>query len=303
MRRRALSAENLIRLSHERGRIILEATESMTGAMAAVEAEPAAIAAALDGLDGVTAANLNSPKQTVISGSDENIRAALERLHKHGIRGQRIPVACAFHSPLVAAAAEPFAHALASCDFSAPQHPVYANTTAKPYPAEPAAVVDVLSQHLVSPVRFRDEIESMYAAGARIFVEVGPQGVLTSLVSQTLADRPHLAVASDLKGRPGLVQLQHLLGQLLVHGVAVQLERLHDGRGLRRLDLDNLERDSAPPKLSPSTWLVNSVRARPVKRPGAEASRPGTAQRFRTGLRVSPARPAIDKPKVPLLKP
>ncbi len=128
-------------------------------------------------------------------------------------------------------------------------------------------MVDLLARHLVSPVRFRDEIESMYAAGARVFIEVGPQGVLTSLVSQTLADRPHLAVATDLKGRPGLVQLQHLLGQLVVCGVPVQLERLHDGRGLRRLDLDNLERDSAPPKLSPSTWLVNSVRVRPVNGP------------------------------------
>jgi acyl transferase domain-containing protein/NAD(P)-dependent dehydrogenase (short-subunit alcohol dehydrogenase family)/acyl carrier protein len=291
----ALTADELIRLSHERGRVILEATEHMPGAMAAVEADLDTITPLLAGLDGVTAANLNSPRQTVISGSDEGIRAALERLHDKGIRGQRIPVACAFHSPLVAAAAQPFAAALASCGLKAPERPVYANTTAQPYPAEPDALVELLSRHLVSPVRFREEIEALYTAGARIFIEVGPQGVLTGLVEQTLGNRPHLAVASDLKGRPGLVQLQHLLAELLVGGVEMQLERLHDGRGLRRLDLDNLERDSAPAKPSPSTWLVNSVRVRPLH--GPEPRLLGQARSSDPRPAVPPARPTIDNPK------
>ncbi len=290
----ALSADDLIRLSHERGRIILEATEQMPGAMAAIEADADSVAAVLDGLDGVTAANLNSPNQTVISGSEEDICTALDRFEKRGIRGQRIPVACAFHSPLVSVACEPFGQALASYAFKPPQCPVYANTTAAPYPADPAGVADLLRRHLASPVRFRDEIEALYEAGARIFVEVGPQGVLTALTGQTLAGRPHLAVASDLKGRPGLVQLQHLLGQLLSWGVPVQLERLHDGRNLRRLDLANLERDSAPAKLSPSTWLVNSVRVRPLHGP-----EPKLLGQARSGDSVpaakTPPQPIIDK--------
>jgi acyl transferase domain-containing protein/NAD(P)H-dependent flavin oxidoreductase YrpB (nitropropane dioxygenase family)/NAD(P)-dependent dehydrogenase (short-subunit alcohol dehydrogenase family)/acyl carrier protein len=263
----ALSAEDLIRLSHERGRLMLQATDRMPGAMAALEADAAAVAVLLDGLDGVTAANFNSPKQTVISGTEAGIRAALDRCCKQGIRSQRLPVACAFHSPLVAPAEGAFAHALASYAFKPLQTPVYANTTAAPYPRGPAALVDLLRRHLASPVRFCEEIEALYAAGVRVFLEVGPQGVLTALVGQTLAGRPHLAVASDLKGRPGLVQLQHLLAQLLVYGVSVQLERLYDGRNLRRLDLSNLEHDSAPEKLSPSTWLVNSARVRPLHGP------------------------------------
>src|SRR5262249_1109038 len=196
----SLPSEELIRLSHERGRIILEATDRIPGAMAAVEADADTVAAVLDELDNVTAANLNSPNQTVISGTEEDIRAALERFQKEGIRGQRIPVACAFHSPLIAPASEPFGRILDSCSFVPPQYPVYANTTATPYPNDPATVAALLRQHLASPVRFRDEIEAMYVAGARVFVEVGPQGVLTGLVGQTLAGRPHLAIASDLKG-------------------------------------------------------------------------------------------------------
>jgi acyl transferase domain-containing protein/NAD(P)H-dependent flavin oxidoreductase YrpB (nitropropane dioxygenase family)/NAD(P)-dependent dehydrogenase (short-subunit alcohol dehydrogenase family)/acyl carrier protein len=301
----SLTEEELIRLSHERGRIILDATERMPGAMAAIEADPETVAAVLDELDGVMAANLNSPKQTVISGTEEGVAAALECFHKHGIRGQRIPVACAFHSPLVAAASEPFAQVLRKQSFKPTQSPVYANTTAMPYPSDTAGMVEVLSRHLASPVCFRDEVEAMYAAGARVFIEVGPQGVLTGLVGQVLADKPHLAVASDVKGRPGLVQLQHLLAQLMVWGVPVQLECLHDGRNLLRLDLANLERDSAPAKLSPSTWLVNSVRVRPVSGPEpkllgqARSNDPETAA-------AAPPRPIPDKPKVsppPAMKP
>jgi acyl transferase domain-containing protein/NAD(P)-dependent dehydrogenase (short-subunit alcohol dehydrogenase family)/acyl carrier protein len=292
----ALPPEELIRLSHERGRIIGEATDRMPGAMAAIEADPDIVAAVLGELDGVMAANLNSPKQTVISGTEEGIRAALDCFQKRGVRGQRLPVACAFHSPLIAPAGEPFARALGSYSFKAPQSPVWANTTATPYPPEPAAVVDLLRRHLASPVRFREEIESMYAAGARVFVEVGPQGILTALVGQTLGDRPHLALASDIKGRPGLVQLQHLLAQLVVWGVPVQLERLHDGREARLLAPANLERDSAPAKLPPSTWLVNSVRVRPLH--GPEPKLLGQARASDPEPAPASPRPIPDKPKV-----
>src|SRR5262249_60951660 len=102
-------------------------------------------------------------------------------------------------------------------------------------------------------------------AGLRLCVEAGPQGVLTGLVGQTLAGRPHLAVASDLNGRPGLVQLQHLLAQLSVCGVPVRLERLFQGRGLRLIDPANLRQQEPAP--SPSTWSVNSVRNRPLNAP------------------------------------
>jgi acyl transferase domain-containing protein/NAD(P)H-dependent flavin oxidoreductase YrpB (nitropropane dioxygenase family)/NAD(P)-dependent dehydrogenase (short-subunit alcohol dehydrogenase family)/acyl carrier protein len=263
----ALSADDLIRLSYERGRVILEATARMPGAMAAIETDFDTAANVLDELDGVIAANRNSPKQTVLSGTEKGIAAALECFQKHGIRGQRIPVACAFHSPLVAAAGEPFARILRQSNFKTLQRPVYANTTGTLYPNDPVELVEVLSRHLASPVCFRDEIEAMYAAGTRIFLEVGPQGVLTALVDQTLSDKPHLALASDVKGRPGLVQLQHVLGQLLTRGVPVQVGRLYEGRNPRRLDLDHLERDCAPAKQAPSTWLVNSVRVRPISGP------------------------------------
>ncbi len=262
----ALSFDDLVRLSHRRGAILRESAGAMPGAMAALEAGPEVVRRLLAGLDGVTAANFNGPTQTVLSGSEEGIAAALERARQEGVRGQRLAVACGFHSPLVEKAREPFARALVAYRFAAPRRPVYANTTAAPYPDDPAAVADLLARHLTSPVRFHEEVDALYDAGARVFVEVGPQAVLTGLVGQVLSGRPHLAVASDVKGRPGLVQLLHLLGQLLAAGVPVRLDRLFEGRVTLAFDPARLE-EAGKEKLPPSTWLVNSVRVRPLNGP------------------------------------
>src|SRR5439155_7138631 len=97
--------------------------------------------------------------------------------------------------------------------------------------------------------------------------EVGPQAVLTGLTGQVLADQPHLAVASDIKMRPGLAQLAHLLGQLLAAGIPVQLDRLFEGRSVQTFELANLGPDTGKPKHSPTTWLVNGVRSRPLNGP------------------------------------
>ncbi|HEY8504009.1 MAG TPA: acyltransferase domain-containing protein, partial [Gemmataceae bacterium] len=215
----ALGEADLFRLSHRRGQVIAEAAGKGAGTMAAVEAGAERVEGLIAGIEGVTVANRNSPQQTVLSGTEEAVEKALARCGEQKVRGRRIPVACAFHSPLVAAARGPLAEALRGTEFRAPRFPVFSNTTAKPHADDPAAVVELLADHLVSPVRFQEEVEAMYEAGARVFVEVGPQAVLTGLVSQTLAGRDVLAVASDVKGRPGLVQLAHLLGQLLARGV------------------------------------------------------------------------------------
>jgi acyl transferase domain-containing protein/NAD(P)-dependent dehydrogenase (short-subunit alcohol dehydrogenase family) len=263
----ALDEDDLVRLSHRRGELIRSRTQAMPGGMLALDTDAQTAEALLDGLSGVTVANSNAPAQTVIAGSEEGLQAALQRCQAGGVRGQRLPVACAFHSPLVAAASEPLAEALKECRIRTPRRTVYANTTAAPYPAGLEAIAGLLVDHLTSTVRFREEIEAMYSAGARLFVEVGPQAVLTGLVGQILRDRPHLAVAADVKGRPGLVQLLHVLGQLVVHGVPVRPDRLFRGRDVQPVDLTNLSAETGKPKLSSTTWIVNSVRSRPANAP------------------------------------
>ena len=266
--------ETLAILSEARGRCIIEAAQQDLGTMAAVQARPEATAEALDGLAEVWISNLNAPEQTIISGTGAGVRHAMERLKTRGISVRAMPVACAFHSPIVAAAQDRLAQVLLTCAFAEPQTEVFSNTTAAPYPHNPQGIAALLARHLAEPVRFAQEVEAMYDAGGRIFVEVGPRNVLTGLVQQNLGERPHIALALDAPGRPGLTQLQHALGYMAAHGVSVRLDPLFHGRMLQRLRLEALVEDTKEQPLSPTTWLVNGGRARPLHQPASAGARP-----------------------------
>jgi acyl transferase domain-containing protein/NAD(P)H-dependent flavin oxidoreductase YrpB (nitropropane dioxygenase family)/NAD(P)-dependent dehydrogenase (short-subunit alcohol dehydrogenase family)/acyl carrier protein len=262
----AMSAADLFRVSHRRGQVIQAAAKVGGGGMLAADAPAGTVEPLLKGVREAWPANHNSPNQTVIAGTEAGLKSAAERFQQAGVASRRIPVACGFHSPLIAGAKGPLAALLNEVRFSAPTKPVFSNTTAAPH-SEPSGLPAQLAEHLVSPVRFRDELEAMYEAGARVFIEVGPQGVLTGLAQQTLAGKPHLAIASDAKGRPGLVQFAHLLGQLLVHGVPARLDRLYQGRSVKPFDLARMTADTGKPMHTSTTWVVNGVRSRPINGP------------------------------------
>ncbi|MFJ8003920.1 SDR family oxidoreductase [Streptomyces fagopyri] len=227
----------LLRASRDRAAAILGATGGGDpGTMAAVTASEPEVAAALAeaGLDGsVVTANRNSPRQTVISGPTEDVLGAVERLRARGLSAQRIPVACAFHSPLVAAAGERFAESLAEVPLCDPDFPVWSNRTAGRYPHSPGAVRAELAAQIGAPVRFADQIEAMYEAGARVFVEAGPGSVLTRLVGAVLGDRPHRTVALEDGHRTGLAGFLAALARLAVAGVDVRTGWLFQDRDAR----------------------------------------------------------------------
>ena len=264
----AIDETTLALLSEARGRSILEAATGDLGTMVAVQADAATVASLLDGVEDVWIANLNAPRQTMISGTKSGIATLMERLNVAKVGAKPIHVACAFHSPLVKPAQERLADVLAQTTFAAPQIEVFSNITASPYPHSPDAIGKLLAEHLVQPVRFSAEIDAMYDAGARILVEVGPRNVLTALTDQILDGRRHLAIAVDAPGLSGITQLQHALAQLAVHSVPVQLDRLFQGRLTRpKLDLRRLAEDTAAKPLPPTTWFVNGSRARPMSEP------------------------------------
>ncbi len=293
----AMDEAELIRLSCRRGQIIREAAKTASSGMAAVDATPARINDLLSGISDVWVANQNSPHQTVIGGTEAALEQASETLRAAGIKSQRIPVACAFHTPLIASARQPLANALAAISFAPLRKPVFSNTTGTAHTADPAGIAERLAEHLVSPVRFAEEILAMYEQGARVFIEVGPQGVLTGLAGQILEGKPHLAVASDSKSRSGLLQLAHMLGQLLAAGVPVQLDRLYRGRGLKTFPLDKLNADMGKVKPTPTAWVVNGVRSRPFNGP-----EPRLLGQALPETPPAPARQPAEKPKPPAAK-
>ncbi len=264
------SAEALMALSEARGRFMVAAAGAEPGSMAAVRASAETVRAGVKDIEGVCVANMNAPDQTVISGTRAAVEQALEGFKAREIHAQQLPVACAFHSPIVAPAQAKLAEFLATLPLSPPRIPVYSNTTGAPHAQDPDAIASQLVDHLLRPVDFVGEVEAMYDAGARIFVEVGPRNVLSGLAEKILADRPKLIAASDQSGRSGLVQLLHLLGKLAVQGVPVVLDRLYRHRALSLLDAETLGTEDKQP--APTAWWVNGARATPLKQAAAASN-------------------------------
>jgi len=133
-----------------------------------------------------------------------------------GYKVTTLPVSAAFHTPLVEHASKPFAKAVGAEEFLEFQIPVYSNTTGETYPADSGKIHEILSNHILNPVIFKDQIEQIYQDGGRVFVEIGPRQVLGNLVRDILEDKTYTAVSlnpsrdksSDLQFRQAVVTLQ-----------------------------------------------------------------------------------------------
>ena len=217
-----LQEPEMLRVARKRGEL-MAAAASVPGTMTAVLGHPAdEVQKLLEqwGCD-VVVANHNSPRQLALSGTVSAIEDVEQRLAKDGITARRLPVATAFHSPVVSDSTGPFLEFLEEVQFGEASLPVYANSEAAPYPGDARQMRSLLANQIARPVRFAQQVEAMYEAGARIFVEVGPGSVLTGLVGQCLGRRPHLAVSTDRKGQHGLKCLLSALGRLAATGVTM----------------------------------------------------------------------------------
>jgi acyl transferase domain-containing protein/NADP-dependent 3-hydroxy acid dehydrogenase YdfG len=220
-----LKPDDFFRLSYLRGGLMSEAAGA-DGAMLAVQATAEAIAEVLraERID-LVLANKNAPQQTVLSGRTADIERAAAAFSARQVRSQRLTVSAAFHSPLVAAAAEPFRAALEEMTFYPGSLPVFANSTADAYPDDAAAARDRLAGQLARPVEFVREIERLHEAGTRTFLEIGPGHRLTGLVSAILQDREHEALALDSSSgqRSSIYDLACCLAGLAALGHEVRL--------------------------------------------------------------------------------
>ncbi|MGA2740127.1 MAG: beta-ketoacyl synthase N-terminal-like domain-containing protein, partial [Bryobacteraceae bacterium] len=233
-----ISDHALFELSESRGRAIKDTTHEEAGTMAAVAADADAIAKALDGMEGITLANHNSPRQTVISGANAAVQAAIKKLETAGLTARLIPVACAFHSPLMEPARERFAEVLARQAFAKPHAAVFSNTLGGQYPEDPQEIAALLASHLVRPVKFVD-----------------PKGVLTGLARQILDGKDARFIQVDSE-RNGLVQFLNALAQLAVEGVPVDTAQLMRGR-----------LTPPEPAARETGWMVNGLKAFPRSQP------------------------------------
>ncbi len=216
-----LSETDTIRVARKRGELMAEAAQapgSMTAVARTIDEVRALVEAS--GID-VVVANHNSHTQVVLSGATDEIERMEARLKDEGITAKRLPVATAFHSPIVSGASQEFTAFLQDIDFGSAELSVYGNETAQPYPGKPKAMRKQLGRQLANSVRFVEMIEDMYANGARTFVEVGPGSTLTGLIGKILKGHEHRAIATDRRKQSGLAPFLDAFAQLAVSGASV----------------------------------------------------------------------------------
>ncbi|HYZ17505.1 MAG TPA: acyltransferase domain-containing protein, partial [Candidatus Acidoferrum sp.] len=179
---------------------------------------------AIAGIDGVVISHDNCPHQSIICGDERAVAAATRRLDGRGVLSQVLNFRSGFHSPLLAPYLENV-RAVAELPIEPPRVPVWSATTTQVFPRDEAAVRELVIRHLLEPVRFRTLIENLYASGVRAFVQAGV-GSVTGFVDDTLAGRDYVAVAANVAGQPGLLQLRRTAAALWVEGATLRLERL-----------------------------------------------------------------------------
>ncbi len=188
-----LSFHDALEAVSARGREMTRVSVADNGKMAAVSGPIAEIEKILKTVDGyVVIANLNSAHQAVIGGGTRAVELAMEALQKAGFACVGLHVSHAFHTSIVAPASEPLKKLLQRLRIQPPRIPVIANVTGEFYPDGGHAqqqIVDLLARQVASPVQFVRGLNTLYDAGARVFVEVGPKKALHSFVEDVLLDR------------------------------------------------------------------------------------------------------------------
>lgn len=180
----ALGVEEAIALVRERGLAMAEAARQHPGSMAAILGlEDDAVETLCRKILGVWPANYNCPGQVVVSGENRAVDECCAEAQREGARRTvKLQVSGAFHSPLVARAADRLRPAIERVRFSEPVAPFMSTVTAKIEDAQRFSTL--LVDQLTAPVRFTQAASALARDGVRTFVEVGPGNVLSGLVKR-----------------------------------------------------------------------------------------------------------------------
>lgn len=183
---KALTFEDGLVLVSKRAQAMQKACEQSPSTMAAIIGlDDDTVEGILGGIyEVVVPANYNSPGQVVISGSEQGIDIACEKLKEAGAkRAMPLKVGGAFHSPLMEPARVELAEAIKQAPVNEPICPIYQNVDARPV-TDPDRIRENLVAQLTSPVRWTQIMQHMIKDGATAFVEVGPGKVLQGLVKK-----------------------------------------------------------------------------------------------------------------------
>ena len=231
-----LSLDDALGAVAARGRLM--GAQPRNGGMAAVFADEEVVAQLIDTVGGdLDIAAINAPEEVVVSGTRETIAAFCQAADARGVGSQPLRVSHAFHSRLMAPAAEAFADELKSVTFAPPQSELISTLTGSTQAAFDQA--DYWVRQIRAPVRFADSAAAALASGATIFVEVGPSPLLLGMARRVPgAEREGLSWVPTLRrGRPAGPALAAALAQLYTAGIDLRWDAVLPSGPLARAPL------------------------------------------------------------------
>ncbi|MFI9203818.1 type I polyketide synthase [Streptomyces sp. NPDC053048] len=202
----------------ERGRLMQAARDG--GAMAALQAAEADVLASLEGFgDRVAVAGVNGPLSTVVSGDEDAVEELVALWRERGAKTKRLSVSHAFHSPHMEDVLEEFRAVAAGLTFHAPRVPVVSNVTGTLATTEELTSPDYWARHIRQAVRFLDGVRYLEEHGVTEWLELGPDGVLTALVQESLTGDAGSITPALRRGRPEERTAAAAFGLLAARGV------------------------------------------------------------------------------------
>lgn len=181
-----LSDEQAFKLVCKRGELMDRAAAENPGAMVAVlKITPARVEEICSMFEKTYPVNYNSPAQTVVATTAENVEAFCAAVSEAGGRAKQLAVSGAFHSPFMADAAEGLAEYMENVEFSAPKIKIYSNYTAEPYSGD---FKQLVRAQVENPVRWQTIVENMIADGVDTFIEIGVGKTLANLIKRISAE-------------------------------------------------------------------------------------------------------------------
>ncbi|WP_432040560.1 type I polyketide synthase [Streptomyces cucumeris] len=216
------SLADAARLVAARGRLMQ--TLPGGGAMVALQAAEHEVRDALDGSDGpVSIAAVNGPLSTVLSGDEDTVTAIASDFASRGRKTTRLRVSHAFHSPLMEPMLAEFAEVARSVTYAPPRIPVVSNVTGAVAEHGELERPEYWVRHVRDAVRFADGVRAAVEAGAEVLAEVGPDGVLSAMAHESLAETAPRVRAVPLvrKDRSEARSVAEALARLHVEGASV----------------------------------------------------------------------------------
>jgi acyl transferase domain-containing protein len=235
----ALDADTAMRLAALRGEAMHSLHVADPGAMLAIASRSEDVQPLVEPFGASLAiSNYNSPRQTVVSGTTESILKLRSTCQAKNIRFHQLPVSHAFHFDIVAPASAAFRVALESVDTKMLSGRVISTSTGNELAAD-LNLKELLAQQICRPVRFIEAVKCAAKYNPAMWIEVGPGGVLTSFVRDTLgADSVH-CVPTDLADEDSFHLLNHVLARAFVLGLPVATDKLFAFRFPRPFDVEN----------------------------------------------------------------